>query len=223
MPSAQRFDRYHVLRRENGILRYGLSRRTGAALHLLAMAGARPPRAVLDIGAADGAMARELARRFPERRFVGLEPDRGLRRLAATQTPTVAGDARRLPFASGSFDVVLLSATLKHIPDPARVLEECLRVLVPGGHLLLLDPSPWGIRIGLFLGHFDRRYVPNIWSLSMTTRRLGAAGFEILRAYRYMIAPLRLPGGDGLESLLAHRPLDLGFLQQAILARRPER
>ncbi len=46
-------------------------------------------------------------------------------------------DAHRLAFADGSFDTVCLANSLHHVVDPAPVLAEMLRVLRPGGHLVV--------------------------------------------------------------------------------------
>lgn len=45
----------------------------------------------------------------------------------------VAGDATRLPFPDGQFDVVLSTGLLEHFADPAPILGEMARVLQPGG------------------------------------------------------------------------------------------
>jgi SAM-dependent methyltransferase len=49
-------------------------------------------------------------------------------------------DMRRLPYDSGSFDLVIHSDTLEHVPDPVTALAECRRVLAPGGACLFTIP-----------------------------------------------------------------------------------
>ena len=50
----------------------------------------------------------------------------------------VRGDARRLPFADGSFDAVCCYAALYLVPEPFTVLSELVRVLGPGGRLAVM-------------------------------------------------------------------------------------
>jgi SAM-dependent methyltransferase len=49
-------------------------------------------------------------------------------------------DARRLKFANGIFATVFANCVVEHIPDLARVLAECRRVLKPGGVLIATVP-----------------------------------------------------------------------------------
>lgn len=49
------------------------------------------------------------------------------------------GDARALPFADTSLDVIVTSYSLHHIPGPERVIAEMARVLRPGGRAGVLD------------------------------------------------------------------------------------
>jgi SAM-dependent methyltransferase len=61
---------------------------------------------------------------------------------------TVAGDAERLPFGDGAFDLVLGHAVLHHIPDLPQAFAEFTRVLRPGGTLVFAgEPSRHGDRI----------------------------------------------------------------------------
>jgi SAM-dependent methyltransferase len=52
------------------------------------------------------------------------------------------GDAQRLPFPAASFDRVLCSEVLEHVPDPARAAAELARVLKPDGLLAVSVPTP---------------------------------------------------------------------------------
>lgn len=49
-------------------------------------------------------------------------------------------DMQRLPFADGAFDVVVHSDTIEHVADPLAGLNECRRVLAPGGALIFTAP-----------------------------------------------------------------------------------
>jgi SAM-dependent methyltransferase len=53
----------------------------------------------------------------------------------------VRGDVQRLPFADASFDAVLASHVMEHLPRPDEALAEVARVLKPGGRFLLLTPN----------------------------------------------------------------------------------
>ncbi len=48
-------------------------------------------------------------------------------------------DASQLPYPEASFDMVCISNSLHHMADPARVLGEMLRVLMPGGTFLVSE------------------------------------------------------------------------------------
>ena len=49
------------------------------------------------------------------------------------------GELEKLPIDDESVDVALLSQALHHASDPARAITEAARIVVPGGHVLLLD------------------------------------------------------------------------------------
>jgi ArsR family transcriptional regulator len=97
---------------------------------------------VLDVGSGDGAAAAYLApycrslvcvdtnERMIDAARERLSPCRHARAQVA--------DVHDLPFRSSSFDSVIVFHTLTYAENPQRALEECARVLRPGGRLVIL-------------------------------------------------------------------------------------
>lgn len=63
----------------------------------------------------------------------------------------VRADACALPFKDGSFDVVICSEVLEHIPDHEKALSEMARVLAPGGTLALSVPRSFPEKVCFML------------------------------------------------------------------------
>ncbi|MBC9008942.1 class I SAM-dependent methyltransferase [Acetobacter sicerae] len=59
-------------------------------------------------------------------------------------TSFLAADAMKLPFCNSGFDLVVMLNSLHHIPDPARAMDECVRVCKPGGGLFIIEPTVTG-------------------------------------------------------------------------------
>lgn len=53
----------------------------------------------------------------------------------------VNGDATRLPFADDSFDRIIASEVMEHVPDDLVALDELTRVLRPGGTIAVTIPA----------------------------------------------------------------------------------
>jgi SAM-dependent methyltransferase len=104
----------------------------------LPLAGARR---VVDVGTGVGTLLPGLAELAPEATVVGIDRSPGMIGRAPATFPRVVGDAMRLPFATGSFDVAVVAFMLFHLPDPPAGLREVRRVLVEGGTLCI---TVWG-------------------------------------------------------------------------------
>ncbi len=99
---------------------------------------------VLDVGCGGGQTVAEALSRRPDLRITGLDlawgqVKRARRRSGRSGASFVRGSALDLPFATGSFDVVVSVASIKHWPDPRRGLAECVRILRPSGRLLVVE------------------------------------------------------------------------------------
>ena len=103
---------------------------------------------LLDIGTGTGQMLELLAPRIIS--GVGLDASRGMLALARsrlsrpglTHCAVRLGDMYRLPMADASFDHVVLQMVLHYAEDPAAALAEAIRVLRPGGTLVVVDLGP---------------------------------------------------------------------------------
>jgi ubiquinone/menaquinone biosynthesis C-methylase UbiE len=118
-----------------------------------AVSGDRPVR-ILDVGCGTGVFAARLRAALPNARVWGVDLvsemlTRGKARWRqhASKVLPVQGDSERLPFASGSFDVVTCANSFHHYPRQDRAVAEMHRVLRNGGRLMLIDgyrDAPWG-------------------------------------------------------------------------------
>jgi SAM-dependent methyltransferase len=75
-------------------------------------------------------------------------------------------DAAAIPVPDGSFDAILCTEVLEHVPEPIEVLRELGRIVRPGGRLFLSSPLGSGLHqephhyYGGYTPHFYRRFLP---------------------------------------------------------------
>jgi SAM-dependent methyltransferase len=127
----------------------GLRKWTRAKRQLLDLVGGVEGRVVLDAGSGFGMVSNLLAS-WRARRVLSLE----LREAMATthvlvnarhfpqlagRVSVIRGDAMRIPVRSGSVDLVLSIEAISHYFDVESFLDECARVLRPGGRLVISD------------------------------------------------------------------------------------
>ncbi len=97
---------------------------------------------------------------------------------------TLQGDATKLPFADGSFDRVITSEVLEHIPADTEAIAELARVLKPGGTFAATVPTWYPEKINWMLS--DEYHAPKsvgghvrIYSATELKAKLRTAGLTV--------------------------------------------
>ena len=164
-----------------------------------------PPLEVVDLGAGEGALTREIARWA--RRVVAVEPDGD--RLAPARDADAAPGAAPITWieapldatglADASFDLTLLSQALHREADVPAVLREARRLLRPGGRLLVLDLCPheesW---VRDRLGHRHLGFAPE--ALEAALAEAGVEDIRVEEAARRRGNPFTVLVASGVRS-----------------------
>ncbi len=144
-------------------------------------AGLRGNEQLLDLGCGRGAVLIAAARRLPAGRAVGADrwtrdqsgnrPEVTLANAAAAgvadRVEVHTADMTALPFPDSSFDVVTSAMAIHNIRSPKgryRAVDEAMRVLRPGGQLLIADPWPMAREYAAHIGQGTLRGLgPGYW------------------------------------------------------------
>jgi ubiquinone/menaquinone biosynthesis C-methylase UbiE len=133
------------------------------AAQVLAFVQPRGNERSLDVGTGAGALALALAPHVAEVVGVDVEPEllARARDRAAANVTFAEGDATKLPFEDGSFDLVGTLRTLHHVHRPELVVAEIARVARPGGRVLVVDQlAPIDPLDALAVDRFERARDP---------------------------------------------------------------
>jgi demethylmenaquinone methyltransferase / 2-methoxy-6-polyprenyl-1,4-benzoquinol methylase len=179
-----------------------------------------PGSRVLDVATGTGDLAIELARRVsPGGEVVGSDfaeamLDRARRKAAAASGSQVRprfewADAMALPYPDGSFDAATVGFGARNFDDLARGLAEMVRVVRPGGRVVVLEiTTPTRPPLSLFYKLWFDRIVPGIGRLAGALApgsrgRATASADTIAQAYSYLPSSVkRFPGPVALAGEL---------------------
>jgi SAM-dependent methyltransferase len=121
------------------------------------------------------------------------------------QGPFVRADLAALPVRSASVGLVSLRFVLEHIRQPEEIWEECRRVLVPGGRLLVMTTNRHSPVVA------SARLVPGRLRRPLIARLFSVSGREVQRTFHRWNTPRRLcrpPEGFELERIEFVEALD---------------
>ena len=103
----------------------------------------------LDLGCGDGLSAKFVNRYYPDTRYIGIDvSDVSIKEASASGFPSaefLLYDGKRFPFPDNTFDVVFSACVFHHIMPEDRdgILDECYRVLKPGGKLIIFEHNTY--------------------------------------------------------------------------------
>jgi len=165
---------------------------------LLTWAEVQAAENILDVGCGIGGSSLYLAEKFnAQATGITLSPvqaaratERALEANLSLRTEFQVANAQEMPFADNSFDLVWSLESGEHMPDKKKFLQECYRVLKPGGKLIMVtwchrptDESPLTADEQKHLQDIYRVYcLPYVISLPEYTEIVTACGFKDLRA-----------------------------------------
>lgn len=109
---------------------------------------------VLDIGAGGGGMGRFL-REMGAQEITAIEIDPAASAAIAPIYDEVYSDIQ--PIKGRTYDIILLLDVLEHMSDPFGFMVEVVKLLAPGGRVVISVPNVahWSIRLGLLFGRFE--------------------------------------------------------------------
>ena len=135
---------------------------------------------IMEIGCSSGFLIKDLIKSFPDATVVGADVVKEpLKRLARDLpgVPLIRFDLLKCPLPEQSVDVLIMLNVLEHIEDDVSALKNAMKLLKPGGSLVIEVPAGPYLYDGYDaeLHHF-RRY-----SATELKRKLSEAGFMVLR------------------------------------------
>ncbi len=164
------------------------------------------PKRLLDVASGTGDLALSIQDACPDCEVIASDFCAEMLEHASRRglEQTIVADALNLPFESESFDVVTVAFGLRNMADYEAALKEMLRVLRPGGKLVILDFSlPKGILRG-----------PYRWYLHRILPKMAGLLTGQTDAYEYLGGSIEaFPSGEGMNQLL----IKSGFVEPSCL------
>ena len=132
---------------------------------------------VLDLATGTGDVAFTLARESRVAKVTGLDLSTGMLTIAGKKAIKddfdhkvrfIEGDAQHIPAKPQSYDAITISFGIRNVPNTSKCLADALRVLKPGGKMIILESALPRSRILRFFSLIHVRYVLPVlgWLLS---------------------------------------------------------
>lgn len=201
----------------------------GAAQPIVAASGAAPA-SVLDVATGTGDMAILLTRLLSGVRVTGIDISAGMLEIGrekvnrlrlGKQITLQMGDSEALEFPDGHFDAITVAFGVRNFEHLEKGLREMLRVLKPGGRLVVLEctqPKTPGVR--QFYNWYMRLVAPHIGKMVSKSREAYQYLNDSVKAFPEGAAFLQILDSCGYVQTRMHR-LSLGVSTLYIGEKRP--
>jgi len=145
----------------------------------------RPAGKLLDVGCGGGRFLHRMRKRGWEVEGTDFDPKCAANTAARYGVKTHVGELVVLALPAASFDAITMSHAVEHLFDPRATITECLRLLKPGGLLVLVTPNIASTAASE-MGRFWRGWEPprhlHLFSVASLTNLVQGRGFEIVEA-----------------------------------------
>jgi SAM-dependent methyltransferase len=171
---------------------------------------------ILDVGCGIGTYVRRFQDLTPHAFGIDVSVKR-LQEASGTVPNLVAAAGENLPFADGSFDVIVFNEVIEHVKDDRETLRDALRVLREGGHVVIYAPNrlfPFETHGIYWRGRYVFGNIPGVNYLPDSLRRRLVPHARVYRA-----ADIRRLWRGLPVRLVVHSYVYPGF--DNIIARRP--
>jgi ubiquinone/menaquinone biosynthesis C-methylase UbiE len=171
----------------------------------------QPLKAILEVGGGQSGLTALL---YPQAQITNIDLNPQYAQAPCNQQERVCfvhGDATALPFENNSFDAVTMFDLLEHIPEHQKAVTEALRVLRPGGFLLMSTPNEnWQFPYYKFMKSICPNEAEIMTQWGHVRRGYTLAELQVLiglpcKEYATFINPLTVLGHDIAFSRLSHR------------------
>jgi 2-polyprenyl-3-methyl-5-hydroxy-6-metoxy-1,4-benzoquinol methylase len=140
----------------NMLLPYSVKQKADIARRLIGSTGK-----VLDVGCGSG-QSLSYMRRYGDWEIYGVEPNKSAAKLAEEKynIKTFCGTLEDAKYSDNSFDIVIITHVIEHVPDPLGTLREIYRILKPGGYLIGETENISSITFKLFKEYWGFLHLP---------------------------------------------------------------
>jgi ubiquinone/menaquinone biosynthesis C-methylase UbiE len=169
-------------------------------------------------------MLEKIKSKYPSSLCLGLDHSQELLTYGAkkfSQINFIRADIQNLNFLKDeTFDVLIATAVIEHLENPAAILQGSLRLLKKGGIIIITSPCPFWERISSALGLIVKEKHQNVLKLEKILSLCKKAGLNILQYKGFMLSPVGMIGELQIERMLVKMKLDKFLPNQLVVARK---